>query len=231
MTRPPSSLLHYLLLLTFYSLLLSSCSPATPTAAPEPITVQYSAAAQPWLSAVYDCAGKTPIFANQRAVQYFDPSADIAIRLGEPEQLRTPAFEIGIEEILVIVHPQNHVTEIGVTEVRELFTGRIRNWSQLGGPDASVRVWIYAPGEDIQRIFEAAVMQGGTVTSLAQLATSPDEMYQAIADDVNAIGILPRSWKVENVQEVYVAATVPVLAIIPSEEQGVTADLLACLQK
>jgi len=74
-------------------------------------------------------------------------------------------------------------------------------------------------------------MQGGTVTSLAQLATNPDEVYQAIADDVNAIGILPRSWKAENVQEVYVAATVPVLAIIPSEEQGVTADLLACLQE
>jgi hypothetical protein len=74
-------------------------------------------------------------------------------------------------------------------------------------------------------------MQGGTVTSLAQLAVSPDEMYKAIADDVNAIGILPRSWKVENVQEVYVAATVPVLAITPYEKQGVTADLLACLQK
>jgi len=218
----------FLLLALF---LLVTCSPTTSTAVPESITIQYSAAAQPWLSAVYDCAGKTPIFTEQRAAQYFDPSADIAIRLGKPEQLRTPAFEIGIEEIVVIVHAQNPVTEIGVTEVRELFTGRIRNWSQLGGPDASVRVWIYASGEDIQQIFEAVVIQGGTVTSLAQLATSPDEMDQAIADDVNAIGILPRSWKVENVQEVYVAATVPVLAIIPSEEHGVTAELLACLQK
>ena len=229
MKRSFTFLFLTLSLLTF--LFLASCSPATPTAAPEPITVQYSAAAQPWLSAVYDCAGKTPIFAEQRAVQYFDPPADIAIRLGEPEQLRTPAFEIGIEEIVVIVHPQNPVTKIGVTEVRGLFTGQIRNWSQLGGPDASMRVWIYASGEDIQNIFEVAVRQGGTVTSLAQLATSPDEMYQAIADDVNAIGVLPRSWKIENVQEVYNASTIPVLAIIPSEEQGGTSDLLACLQK
>jgi len=229
MKRSFTFLLLTLLLLTLF--LLASCSPTTPIAVPESITIQYSAAAQPWLSAVFDCAEKTPIFADQRAVQYFDPPVDIAIRLGEPEQLRTPAFEIGIEEIVVIVHPQNPVTEIGVTEVRELFTGRIRKWSQLGGPDASVRVWLYASSEDIQQIFEAAVMQGGTVTSLAQLATNPDEVYQAIADDVNAIGILPRSWKAENVQEVYVAATVPVLAIIPSEEQGVTADLLACLQE
>ena len=229
MKRSFTFLLLTLLLLTLF--LLASCSPTTPIAVPESITIQYSAAAQPWLSAVFDCAEKTPIFADQRAVQYFDPPVDIAIRLGEPEQLRTPAFEIGIEEIVVIVHPQNPVTEIGVTEVRELFTGRIRKWSQLGGPDTSVRVWLYASSEDIQQIFEAAVMQGGTVTSLAQLATNPDEVYQAIADDVDAIGILPRSWKAENVQEVYVAATVPVLAIIPSEEQGVTADLLACLQE
>jgi hypothetical protein len=229
MKRSFTFLFLTLLLLTF--LFLASCSPATPTAAPEPITVQYSASAQPWLSAVYDCAGKTPIFAEHRAMQYFDPSADIAIRLGEPEQLRTPAFEIGIEEILVIVHPQNHVTEIGVTEVRELFTGQIRNWSQLGGPDASVRVWIYALGEDIQQIFEAAVMQGGAVTSLERLAASPDEMYKAIANDVNAVGILPSRRMAENVQDVYVAASVPVLAITSSEPQGALAHLLTCLQK
>jgi len=222
---------YFFLLLTSYSLLLASCSPATPTAAPEPVAVQYSAAAQPWLSAVYDCAGETPILAEQRAARYFDPSAELTIRLGEPEQLTTPTFEIGVEEILVIVNPQNPVTKLDATDAGALFSGRIRNWSQLGGPDVSVRTWIYAPGEDIQQIFEAAVMQGATVTSLARLATSPDEMAQAIASDVSAVGILPRRWKTENVQEAYVAASAPVLAITSTGPQEEVKDLLACLQK
>ncbi len=222
---------NFFLPLTFCSLLLASCSPAAPTAAPEPITVQYSAAAQPWLPGVYDCAGGTPIFAEQRAVQYFDSSADLAIRLGEPEQMTTPAFEIGIEEIIVVVHSQNPITNLSLAQVRELFSGRISDWSQLGGPDAPIQVWIYAPGEDIQQAFEAAVMQGAAVTSLARLATSPDGMSQAIASDANAIGILPRRWKAENVREAYVAASVPVLAITSAEPQGAVKDLLACLQE
>ena len=171
------------------------------------------------------------MLADQRAAQYFDLSADLAIRLGEPVPLTAPAFEIGSEEILVVVHPHNPLANLGATQVRELFSGRIRNWSQVGGADASVQVWIYTSGEEIQQIFEAAVMQGLALTSLARLATSPDEMYQAIANDANAVGILPRSWKTENVQEAYVIASAPVLAIISTGPQGAVKDLLACLQE
>jgi len=231
MTYRHSPLLHNFLCFTFYALFLASCSPATPTVAPDPIIVQHSAAAQPWLSGVYGCAGGIPVLADQRAAQYFDLSADLAIRLGEPVPLTAPAFEIGSEEILVVVHPHNPLANLGATQVRELFSGRIRNWSQVGGADASVQVWIYTSGEEIQQIFEAAVMQGLALTSLARLATSPDEMYQAIANDANAVGILPRRWKVGNVSDVYMAASVPVLAITPSEPQGALANLLACLQE
>jgi hypothetical protein len=231
MTSPPISLLHRLLLLTFFSLLLSSCSPTTPTIAPEPIIIQYSIAAQPWLPGVFDCAGMTPISAEQRAVRYFDSSADLTIRLGEPKPLTTPAFEIGTEDILVVVHLQNPVTKLDAMDVRGLFSGRIRNWNQVGGPDASVKAWIYASGEDVQQIFEASVMLGEAVTLLARLAASPEEMAQAVASDANAVGILPRRWKAKNTQEVYAIAPVPVLAITPAEPQGTLAELLACMQK
>jgi hypothetical protein len=55
-------------------------------------------------------------------------------------------------------------------------------------------------------------------------------MSRAIANDPNAVGILSRRWKTEDVSDVYVAASAPVLAITPSEPQGVIKDLLACLQ-
>jgi hypothetical protein len=231
MTHRHLALLHDFLLFTFYALLFSSCSPAAPVALPEPITVQYSAAAQPRLAGLYDCAGEAPVIAEQRAVQYFDPAADLAIRLGEAEHSTTPAFEIGVEEIVVAVHTQNPIENLGLTEVRGLFSGRIRNWSQLGGADMPVQVWSYAQGEDMQQLFEAAVMQGAAVTSLARLAASPGEMAQAIANDVNAVGILPRRWMAGNVQAVYVAASAPVLAITSAEPQGAMKDLLACLQE
>jgi hypothetical protein len=216
-------------LLTFS--LLAACSPAaaSSSAAPRLLAIQYSAAARPWLAEVYACAGETPVVAEQRAASFFDPSADLAIRLGEPEQLAAPAYAIGVEEIVVVVHPQNPARKFDLAAARGLFGGRIRNWSELGGADLPVQAWIYAPGEDIQQVFAASVMQGAATASLARLAASPDEMAQAIAADAGAVGFLPRRWLTGNVREVYTIAAVSVLAITPVEPDGAVKELLACV--
>ena len=44
-------------------------------------------------------------------------------------------------------------------------------------------------------------------------------MAQAIASDVNAVGILTRHWQMGNVPDVYTVATLPVLAITPAQPQ------------
>jgi hypothetical protein len=56
-------------------------------------------------------------------------------------------------------------------------------------------------------------------------------MSQAIANDVNAVGILTRHWKAGNVSDVFTVTTVPVLAIPSSDPQGVVQQVIACLQK
>jgi len=56
-------------------------------------------------------------------------------------------------------------------------------------------------------------------------------MGQAIAGDVNAVGLLTRRWKTGSVSAVYTVATVPVLALTPAEPPGAVQEILACLQK
>jgi hypothetical protein len=56
-------------------------------------------------------------------------------------------------------------------------------------------------------------------------------MTQAIAEDVNAVGILTQRWKTDNVSEVYTVATVPVLALTSDKALGVVNEIVACLQK
>ncbi len=212
--------------------LLPSCNSATPTAAAKPITIQYTAAAAPWLANIHDCAGANVIAAEQRAADFLDPqSADLAIRIGQPANLASPAYQIGSEELLVIVNPQNPVNTLTAEQVRGLFTGQALNWQELNGSNTQVQVWVFAAGEDIQQIFEQTALGSSPVTSTARLAPGPDEMAQAIADDVNAVGILTRRWKAGNVSDVYTVAAVPVLALTPAEPQGAVQELLACLQK
>ncbi len=216
--------------LTF--LLLTSCTPSTPTVTAESIAVQYTAATVPWLADVYDCAGANTVTAEQRAADFLDPqSVDLALRVGQPDNLTFPAYQIGSEELLVIVNPQNPVNALTAEQVRGLFTGQVLNWQEVNGSNAPVQVWVFAAGEDTEQIFEQTALGGSPVTSTARLAAGPDEMAQAIADDVNAVGILTRRWKAGNVSDVYTVAAVPVLALTPDQITSLVTEIIACLQK
>lgn len=207
-------------------LLLNACAPGGP-AATQVVNVSASQATQPWLAALYDCAAKQSVILRASGQE----NADIVLRLGEPADLSTPAFQVDSEELLVVVNAVHPFNQLSAEQVQGLFTGQISDWSQIDASKTGrVQVWVYAAGEDLQQVF-AKTLGGVPVVSTARLATSPEEMSQAVATDENAVGILPRHWKMGNVAEVDVAAFPPVLAITPAEPQGTVKDLLACLQK
>ena len=83
----------------------------------------------------------------------------------------------------------------------------------------------------MQQVFEQTGLGGTPVASTARLATGPDEMAQAIANDVNAIGVFTSHWNTESMSVLFTGATVPVLASTSSEPQGSLPQILDCLQK
>jgi hypothetical protein len=214
------------------ALFLAACSGGTPAATPAPLRVQYTFAAQPWLADLADCAAPTPVLPELRAADYLDPgSTDLAIRMGVPTPLLVPAYQIGSEEIVVVVHPQNQVASLTIEQVRDLFAGTITNWRQVGGSDRTVEVWIFTAGEDVQQAFDSAVMQDAAVVSSARLAAGPEEMAAVVGSDPGAIGILTRGWATEDLRIALAAATVPVLAILPEGSTETLTALVACVQE
>jgi len=207
-----------LFLLAFFTLLVSSCSPQTPQSSPQLVSVYSTSAATPWLDNVYACAGT---FAAISRVA--DPStADITLRVGEPEYLASFAYQIDEEEILIVTHRQSPVQNLTLDAAQALFAG-------LGDP--SVQVWVYASDDDVFGAFDQLVMKGRSVSSSANIALTPQQMSDMLNSESNAVGILPRHWKAGDVRDVYSAGKVPVLAITQSESGGTIAQLIGCLQK
>ncbi len=207
--------------LLLFVFLVSACAPATAVSTPQLVTVYATPAAEPWLSELYDCAARSsavPSFVRDIR------SAEIVLRLGEPDFLPTPAFEIDTEEIWVIAHPETTITATNLEEIQALFAGQ---------GDPSIQVWVYASGEDVQRVFDQAVMSGRGVSPFARLATSPQEMLEVLESERQAIGILPLTWsmKMNGSSGMYQVATVPVLAITKTQPSGVVEKLIACLQR
>jgi hypothetical protein len=213
-------------------LLLAACSPASPAATLEPITVQYSFAATPWLANLYSCAGNNVIRAELRSTDGLDPTtARLVLRIGQPATLPSPSYKIGTEDILIIVNKQNPISHLTADQVRVLFNGQIQTWKDINNTNSPLTVWVFSENDDIQQEFDRAALSGAPVSSLAHLATTPDEMAEAVSADVGAIGILPRHWKAGNVADVFTVATVPVLAIVSAEQQEALGPIIACLQK
>lgn len=204
--------------LSLFSFWISSCSPGTPAATSQLVTVYSTSAAQPWLPEVYECAGNSAVISRVDDAS----SADIALRIGEPALLTSPAYQIDMEEILIVTHRQSPVQNLTVEEARALFAGQ---------GDPSVQVWVYASAEDLQEVFDQAVMEGSHVAPSAQLAVNPQQMSDTLVNEGNTVGILPRRWKAGDTREVFSVGTIPVLAITDSEPQGVIREVIACLQK
>lgn len=205
-------------LFLFFLFTISACTPAATPTTPEVIPAYSTFAAEPWLSELYDCAGSTSVI-----LRVDDPAAaEIVLQVGEPVLLESPAYQIDVEEILIVTHRQSPVQNLTIEEARSLFEG-------LGDP--SVQVWVYPAGEDVQEIFDRIVMEGRNVNASARLAVDPQHMSDTLVNESNTVGILPRHWKMGDTRQVFSLGTVPVLAITSQAPQGVVKELVACLQK
>ncbi len=212
--------INFLCSIIFLSLLISSCSTSTPPPTLPVVSVFSTAATQPWLSKLYDCAGTSVVV----RVSDTESAYDIRLQLGEPSVPSSFVYQIDSEEILIVTQRQSPIQNLTLEQAQSLFMGQ-------GEAQPSVQVWVYASDADVQRVFDQLVMKGGSVSSSAKIAVNPQAMSDTLVNQPNTVGILPKHWRVGDSRIVFSAGTVPVLAITKAEPQGVVKELLACLQK
>jgi hypothetical protein len=199
-----------------FAFVLSACGTPTPTAESQIVNVYATTAAQPWLTKLYTCAADLSAVLNVNA-----ESPEIYLRVGEPDVLVSPAYQIDDEEILVVTPRQSQVQSLTLAEVQDLFAQE----------KPSAQVWVYPSDADVQMAFDQLVMKGRSITSSAKVAVSPQNMSGVLKSDPAAIGILPRRWLTGDVREVFSVGRVPVLAVIKSQPQGAVIELISCLQR
>lgn len=80
----------------------------------------------------------------------------------KPETLRAgiAAANIGRDAIAVIVNAGNPVTDLSIEQLRGIFTGTVRNWQEVGGPDLAVQPFIVGAQSATREVFRRAVLDG-----------------------------------------------------------------------
>jgi hypothetical protein len=202
-----------LLALFLLSSFFISCSPSQPAQQPQTITAYSTSSAQPWMNDLVECANESSVLVNVTADE-----PDIFIRIGEPDELYSPAYQIGAEEIFIAVNRESAVKNLSLEEAQASFAG-------LGAE--SFQAWVYPSELDLFGVFDQVVMQGRSVAPGTKVAASPGAMSDAINADPAAVGILPARWLTGNHRKVFSLGVFPVLAIV---EDGAARSVLACLQ-
>ena len=54
---------------------------------------------------------------------------------------RPREFKVCLDGLTVYVNPKNPVNELSLVQVSKIFRGQLKNWKEVGGPDAPIMVW------------------------------------------------------------------------------------------
>ncbi len=96
---------------------------------------------------------------------------------------------IGAYSVAVLVHGANPVTNLSLEQVRDLFTGKVQSWKEVGGPDAPVHCYIRSPISGTYLGFqELAMEKKDYATNNLTALTNYAGIAQAVAHDPSGIG-------------------------------------------
>ena len=97
-------------------------------------------------------------------------------------------YKVALDGLSVYVSDSNPLKELTLEQVRLVFTGKIKNWKQLGGPDAPITVYSRENSSGTYEFFKEQVLQGQDFASRAQTMPGTASVLEAVAKDKNGIG-------------------------------------------
>lgn len=94
---------------------------------------------------------------------------------------------LAYDGIAIIVNPENPVEDLSLSDIADVYTGEITNWSQLGGADAEIVLIGREAGSGTRDGFESIT---GTedACNYRQELTSTGDVITTVSQNPNAIG-------------------------------------------
>lgn len=92
--------------------------------------------------------------------------------------------------VCVVTNPANPISNLTAAQVAQIFTGKVRSWSQVSGATATGTIDVYSRTSvaGVLTTFQNTLLGGSKVSSVAAQEPSEGLMQNAVKHDPNAIG-------------------------------------------
>lgn len=130
-------------------------------------------------------------------VDLFDGASDIAM-VSEPMDIAADAaaiagkkidpnavqfFELRKDEIVFVVHPSNAVGKLTWEQIRDIHTGKIKNWNEVGGKDMPIVVYSDSTTGGTRAMVKKVVMGGAEYGPLVKPQSSVKRAAEMVGGD------------------------------------------------
>jgi len=100
-------------------------------------------------------------------------------------------FAVALDCLVPVVHPSNPVKSLTKAQLKDIYSGKVTNWKQVGGSDTPIVVIGRDTSSGTYGTWQEMIMDAGgktRVTPKAQVTASSGAMMTAVSQNKNAIG-------------------------------------------
>jgi phosphate transport system substrate-binding protein len=101
---------------------------------------------------------------------------------------RPTEYKVCLDGLSVYVHQDNPVKELSVPQLEGIFTGKVRNWKDVGGPDAPIILYSRENSSGTYEFFKEHVLLGKDFAANAQPLQGTAQVLEAVSKEKNGIG-------------------------------------------
>jgi len=98
---------------------------------------------------------------------------------------------VAYDGIVVVTHPSNKVKDLTMEQVKQIFTGEVTNWKELGGDDMEIVVVSREDGSGSRDAFQEIVdYSSGELVRSAIIASGNGNIKTTVAMNKHAVGFI-----------------------------------------
>jgi len=126
------------------------------------------------------------------------------IEKGKASGIIPNEIAIALDGIAVIVHPTNSVKALTKAQIKDIYTGKLSNWSEVGGKDAKIVIVNRDTSSGTYEAFEILALNKEKVRPDALTTASNQAVAQTVAQTPGAIGYVGHGYLTPKVKAVTV---------------------------
>jgi phosphate transport system substrate-binding protein len=105
-----------------------------------------------------------------------------------PDKSLYKQWVIGKDVVKVLINRDVTVTALSKAQLASIFTGKAKNWSEVGGEDKPIVVILASQLPATQALFQKQIMDGAEYTKEAVQVTSAEDLKNRVVRNTGAVG-------------------------------------------